>query len=42
MIRIRSFKKKEKDGGEGRSQFGGQWKVPLLGGSWEVPLFGGP
>jgi hypothetical protein len=26
------FKKKEKEGGEGRSQFNGQWKVPLLGG----------
>jgi hypothetical protein len=25
------FKEKEKKG-EGRSQFGGQWKVPMLGG----------
>jgi hypothetical protein len=26
------FKEKEKEGSEGKSQFGGQWKVPLLGG----------
>jgi hypothetical protein len=26
------FKKKEKEKGEGKSQLGGQWKVPLLGG----------
>jgi hypothetical protein len=26
------FKKKEKEGDEGRSQLGGQWKVPKLGG----------
>jgi hypothetical protein len=32
---IRLFKKKEKGGGEGRSQLGGQWKVPMLGGQWE-------
>ncbi len=32
MIRICLFKKKEKEGGEGRSQLGGQWKVPMLGG----------
>ncbi len=30
------------EGGERRSQFGGQWKVPLLGGPGKVPLFGGP
>ncbi len=45
------LKEKEKEGGERRSQFGGQWKVPmlggpwnvtLLGGLWKVPLFGGP
>jgi hypothetical protein len=33
MIRIRLFQEKEMEGGEGRSQFGGQWKVPLLGGN---------
>ncbi len=36
MIRIRPFKNKE--GGERRSQFDGQWKekekVPMLGGQW--------
>jgi hypothetical protein len=32
MIQIRPFKEKEKEGGEGRSQFGGQWKVPMFGG----------
>jgi hypothetical protein len=26
------FKKKEKEGGEGRPQFGDLWKVPMLGG----------
>jgi hypothetical protein len=41
MIRIRPFKEKEKEGGEGRSQLGGQWKVPFLGGTWKVPLFDG-
>jgi hypothetical protein len=41
MIRIRPFQKKEMEGGEGRSQLGGPWKVPLLGGQWKVPLFGG-
>jgi hypothetical protein len=35
------FKEKEKEGGEGRSQFGGQWKVPMLGGQWKVPMFSG-
>jgi hypothetical protein len=41
MIRIRPFKEKEMEGGEGIPQLGGQWKVPLLGGPWKVPLFGG-
>jgi hypothetical protein len=31
MIRIRLFKKKVKEGGEGRSQFDGQWKVSMFG-----------
>jgi hypothetical protein len=35
------FKEKEKEGSEGRSQLGGQWKVPTLGGPWKVPLFSG-
>jgi hypothetical protein len=30
MIKIRAFKEKEKEGGEGRTQLGGQWKVPSL------------
>ncbi len=34
MIWIRPFKEKEKEGGEGRSQLNGQWKVPMLGGPW--------
>jgi hypothetical protein len=42
MIRICLLKEKEKEGGEGRSQLGGQWKVILLGGPWKVLLFGGP
>jgi len=25
------FKEKEKEGSEGRSQLGGQWKVPMFG-----------
>jgi hypothetical protein len=25
------FKEKEKEGGEKRSQLGGQWKIPMLG-----------
>jgi hypothetical protein len=41
MIRIHPFKEKEKEGGEGRSQLGGQWKVPKLGGQWKVPKLGG-
>jgi len=32
MIQICNFKEKEKEGGEGRPQLGGQWKVPMLGG----------
>jgi len=35
------FKEKEKEGSEGRSQLGGQWKVLMLGGQWKVPMFGG-
>jgi hypothetical protein len=35
MIRIHPFKKKEKEGGERRSQLGGQWKVPMFGGQWK-------
>jgi len=35
MIRIRPFKEKEKEGGEERSQLGGQWKVLMLGGQWK-------
>ncbi len=31
-IQICSFQKKEMEGGEGRSQLDGQWKVPLFGG----------
>jgi hypothetical protein len=41
MIRIHPFKEKEKEGGEGRSQLGGQWKVPKLGGQWKVPKLSG-
>jgi hypothetical protein len=40
MIRIRPFQEKEMERDEGRSQFGGQWKVPLLSGLCKVPLFG--
>jgi hypothetical protein len=36
------FKVKEKKGGEGRSQFSGQWKVLMLGDQWKVPMLGGP
>jgi hypothetical protein len=36
------FKEKEKEGGEGRSQLDGQWKVPMFGGPLKVPLFSGP
>jgi hypothetical protein len=38
MIRIHLFKEKEKEGGERRSQFSGQWKVPMFGGQWKVPM----
>ncbi len=41
MIRICLFKEKEKEGGEGRSQFGGQWKVLMFGGPWKVSMFDG-
>jgi hypothetical protein len=41
MIKIRAFKKKEKEGerkgGERRTQLGGQWKVPMFGGPCKVP-----
>jgi hypothetical protein len=30
MIQIRAFKEKEKEGGEGKFQLGGQWKVQCL------------
>jgi len=46
MIRLRPFK--EKEGGEGRSPLGGQWKekekVPMFGGQWKeekIPMLGG-
>ncbi len=42
MIWIRPFQEKEMEGGERRSQLGGQWKVLLLGGPWKLPLFNGP
>jgi hypothetical protein len=29
------------EGGGGRPQLNGQWKVPLLSGPWKVPLLGG-
>jgi len=32
MIQISAFKVKEKEGGEGRLQLDGQWKVPMFGG----------
>ncbi len=44
------LKEKEKEGGEKRSQLGGQWKVLMfsgqwkvlmLSGLWKVPMFGG-
>jgi hypothetical protein len=35
------FKEKEKEGGEGRSQFDGEWKVSMLSGPWKLPMFGG-
>jgi hypothetical protein len=42
MIQIGTFKEKEKEGVEGRSQLGGQWKVPMFGDQWGNILFGGP
>jgi hypothetical protein len=42
MIQIFPFKEKEKEGGEGRSQLGDQWKVPFFGGLWKIPLLCGP
>jgi hypothetical protein len=41
MIRTCVFQEKEKEGGEGRPQLGGQWKVPMLGGQWGNILLGG-
>jgi hypothetical protein len=35
MIQIRVLLEKEKEGGEGRPQLGGEWKVPMLGGPWK-------
>jgi hypothetical protein len=35
MIRIRTFKEKEKEGGERRPQLGGLWKVSMFGGPWK-------
>jgi hypothetical protein len=35
MIKICTFKDKEKEGGERRPQLGGQWKAPMLGGFWK-------
>ncbi len=31
MIQVFPFQEKEREGGGGRSQFGGPWKVPSLG-----------
>jgi hypothetical protein len=36
MIRIRPFKEKEKEGGEGKSQLNGQWKVPMFSGPYKI------
>jgi len=50
MIQIRIFKEKGKEGGEGKPQLGGQWKVPSLmaiemksmfGSQWGIILLGG-
>jgi len=41
MIQIRPFKEKEKERGEGRSQLGGQRKVPMLDDQWKVSMFSG-
>jgi hypothetical protein len=40
MTRILIFKEKEKEGGEGRPQLSGLWKVPMFGGLWKVQVFG--
>jgi hypothetical protein len=42
MIQICPFKEKEKEGGEERSQLGGQWKVIMFGGLWKIPMLVGP
>jgi hypothetical protein len=34
MNQIRAFKEKEKEGGEGRPQLGGKWKVLMRSGQW--------
>jgi hypothetical protein len=50
MIQIPAFKKKEKEGGEGKLELGGQWKVLnlmalemnlMLGNLWGSFLLGG-
>jgi hypothetical protein len=35
MIQICPFKEKEKEVGEGRSQFNSHWKIPMLGDQWK-------
>jgi hypothetical protein len=35
------FEKKEKEGGERRSQLGGPWKVPMFNGQQKVLMFDG-
>jgi hypothetical protein len=48
MIQICTFKEKGKEGVEGKTQLGGQWKVPnlmtiqmnpMFGGQWGIILF---
>ncbi len=41
MIQIHAFREKEKEGGKGRPQLGGQWNVPMFGGQWGSILLGG-
>jgi hypothetical protein len=41
MIQICAFKEKEKEGGEGRFQLDGQWKVPSLVAFEMNPMLGG-
>jgi hypothetical protein len=36
MIQIRTSKEKEKEGGEGKPQLDGLWKVPMFGGPLKV------